>query len=371
MAGDPPGGLDSALTAIRRSAERIGRPVRLMEVCGTHTMVAFRSGLRSLLPESVSLVAGPGCPVCVTPPGFVDAAVALAHMPAVVVASYGDLVRVPGSDTSLEEERARGARVHAVYSPLDALALARSDRRSTVVFLGVGFETTAPGVARTLKWAGMDRVSNFLVLSAHKTMPQAMKALVEGQRPGIDGFLCPGHVSLVIGGSAFSFLATEYGTPCVVAGFEPSDMIQAIAMLLAQLAEERSEAEIQYRRAVTWEGNSFAQQAIAEVFEVCDSEWRGLGTVALSGLSIRSAYASHDAAVHFDLTVAPGRETPGCRCGDVLKGLIRPPECPLFGHACTFRSPRGACMVSSEGACAAYDRYGQGEEVGWTATETS
>ena len=352
--------LESLLPRIRKDAARLDRPIRLMEVCGTHTMAAYRSGLRSLLPGNISLVAGPGCPVCVTPSGFIDAAIALAGRPRVQIATYGDLVRVPGSDSSLEQERARGARVEVIYSPLDALALAGDNPDWEVVLLGVGFETTVPGVAQTLKSAASQEVANFSVLSAHKTMPRAMKSLVDDARASIDGFLCPGHVGLVIGASAFAFLAIDHHTPCVVAGFEPLDITEAIAMLLAQLVEGRSEMEVQYRRAVTWEGNRQAQEAINAVFEACDSQWRGLGTVPASGLAIRGAYSSHDAAARFDMTVASGQEVPGCRCGDVLRGHIRPPECPLFGRSCTPRSPQGACMVSSEGACAAHARYGTG-----------
>jgi hydrogenase expression/formation protein HypD len=349
--------LQALLAGISRDATRIGRPVRLMEVCGTHTMTAFRSGLHSLLPENVSLVAGPGCPVCVTPPGFVDAAVSLAHRPGIILATYGDLLRVRGSETSLEQERARGSRVEVIYSPSDALVLAGQNPESTVVLLGVGFETTAPGAAQTLRTAKNKAISNFLVLSAHKTMPRAMKALTSDGKARIDGFLCPGHVSVVIGASAFAFLATDRHVPCVIAGFEPLDLLEAIAMLLGQLAEGRSSVEIQYRRAVTWEGNRRAQAAIAEVFEACDSPWRGLGSIPGSGLSIRAAYASHDAAVRLDIRIGRGRETPGCRCSDVLRGYIRPSECRLYCRECTPRSPQGACMVSSEGACAASARY--------------
>jgi hydrogenase expression/formation protein HypD len=356
--------LDTLLARIHEDAGHLRRPVRLMEVCGTHTMAAFRSGLRSLLPANVSLVAGPGCPVCVTPSGFVDAALTLARLPGVRIATYGDLIRVPGSDSSLERERAEGARVDVVYSPLDALESARRDPASTAVFLGVGFETTVPAVARTLRAARDQGVANFLVLSAHKTMPRAMEALVGDEKTNIDGFLCPGHVSLVTGASAFSFLAADHHTPCVVAGFEPVDIVEAIGMLLAQLVGGRSEVEIQYRRAVTWDGNLLAREAIAEVFEECDSEWRGLGVIPGSGLAIRDAYAAHDAARRFSLAVGSGHDVVGCRCGDVLRGYIRPPECPLFGRSCTSRSPRGACMVSSEGACAAYARYGSSSRGG-------
>ena len=338
-------------------ARRIGRPVRLMEVCGTHTTVAFRSGIRDLLPAGVSLVAGPGCPVCVTPAGFVDAAIEMSRRPRVVIATFGDLVRVPGSESSLEQERAAGAQVKVVYAPADALAYARSDASRTVVFLAVGFETTAPGVALTLKAAKEERVSNYLVLCAHRTMPRAMEALVADHDVQIDGFICPGHVSVVTGASAFSFLAEKHGIPCVVAGFDELDILRGVVMLLSQLADGRSEVEIEYDRAVSSRGNKAAQDIMSEVFEECDAEWRGLGVIPGSGLAIRAPYSDHDASGALRVTVLPGRPSPGCRCGDVLRGSIAPPDCGLFDRGCTLSRPLGPCMVSSEGACAAYARY--------------
>jgi hydrogenase expression/formation protein HypD len=344
---------------IEERAQKIGRPVRLMEVCGTHTMVAFRSGLRGLLPDSVSLISGPGCPVCVTAAGYIDAAVELSRRPEVIVATFGDLLRVPGSTSSLEAERALGASVRLVYSPTDALAMARQDASRLVVFLAVGFETTAPGVAVTLRAAWEEGVSNYLVLSAHKTMPRAMEALVTGGEVKIDGFVCPGHVSVVTGASAFSFLAEKYGIPCVVTGFEDLDLLKGVAMLLSQLSEGRSELEIEYARAVTPEGNREAQRIVADVFEVCDSEWRGLGVIDGSGLAVGRLYKEHDAAVRLGLEVWPGRPSEGCRCGDVLRGALAPPQCPLFARSCIPTNPVGPCMVSSEGACAAHWRYGR------------
>jgi hydrogenase expression/formation protein HypD len=348
------------IAEIEDSACRIGRPVRLMEVCGTHTTVAFRSGIRGLLPEGVSLVSGPGCPVCVTPTGFVDAAIEMSRLPGVAVATFGDLVRVPGSESSLERERAAGARVEVVYAPADALAQARLDASRTVVFLAVGFETTAPGVALTLRTAAEEGLSNYLLLCAHKTMPRAMEALVGDQDVQIDGFLCPGHVSVVTGAAAFSFLAEKHGIPCVVAGFEDLDILRGIAMLLSQLADGRSEVEIEYDRAVSRDGNKAAQQIMSEVFEECDTEWRGLGVIPGSGLAIRASYVDHEAAQSLGVTITAGRPSPGCRCGDVLRGSITPPDCRLFERGCTPSRPLGPCMVSSEGACAAYARYWRG-----------
>jgi len=337
---------------------RLDRPVRLMEVCGTHTMVAFRSGLRRLFPEGVSLISGPGCPVCVTPAGYVDAALEMGRTPGIVIATFGDVMRVPGSDSSLEEERARGTQVRVVYSPSDALELARRERTANVVFLAVGFETTAPTVALTVQAAYEEGLDNYMVLAAHKTMPQAMEALLEGGEVQIDGLLCPGHVSVVAGAGIFAFLAERYRIPCVVAGFEPEDILQGIVMLLAQLEEGRSAVEIEYGRAVSWEGNRLAQAVVGEVFEECDSEWRGLGVIPGSGLNLRDKYAGFDAVRRLGVNVGSGRSPAGCRCGDVLRGSIAPPACPLFGRSCTPARPVGPCMVSSEGTCAAYARYG-------------
>jgi hydrogenase expression/formation protein HypD len=339
-------------------AGRLERPVSFMEVCGTHTMVAFRSGIRRLLPEGVSLISGPGCPVCVTPSGYIDAAIQVGRMPDTVITTFGDLIRVPGSASSLEEERAQGMAVRVVYSPSDALEVARSDPSQTVVFLGVGFETTVPTVALTLQAAHEEKTENFTVLTAHKTMPRAMEALVEGGEVQIDGFLCPGHVSVVAGAGIFSFLAERYRTPCVVAGFEPEDILEAIIMLLAQVEEARSALEIQYRRAVTLEGNQTAQRIVDQVFGECDSEWRGLGVIPGSGLALREEYADSDAERRLGVAVGSGSSAAGCRCGDVLRGSITPPDCALFGRVCTPAQPIGPCMVSSEGTCAAYARYG-------------
>jgi hydrogenase expression/formation protein HypD len=339
-------------------AARLDRPVRLMEVCGTHTMVAFRSGLRRLFPDGVSLISGPGCPVCVTPAGFIDAALEMGRTPGTVIATFGDVMRVPGSDSSLEEERARGLQVRVVYSPSDALELARQERTTNVVFLAIGFETTAPTVALTVQAAYEEGLDNYMVLAAHKTMPQAMEALLEGGEVQIDGFLCPGHVSVVAGAGMFAFLAERYRIPCVVAGFEPEDILQGIVMLLAQLEEGRSAVEIEYARAVSWEGNRLAQAVVGEVFEQCDSEWRGLGVIPGSGLNLRDKYAGVDAVRRLGVNVGSGRSPVGCRCGDVLRGSIAPPACPLFGRSCSPARPVGPCMVSSEGTCAAYARYG-------------
>lgn len=345
--------------------QQIGRvdlrePVTFMEVCGSHTMAISRFGIRSLLPETVRLVSGPGCPVCVTPISNIDHAIALAGLPDVTVATFGDLIRVPGSASSLERERAAGADVRVVYSTLDALALARREPDRQVIFLGVGFETTAPTVAAALLEADATGLTNFSVLSDHKVMPPPMRALMEAPEVEIRGFLCPGHVSAVIGANAYRFLADDYGASCVVAGFEPLDILEAVLLLMRQAAQGRAEVENAYGRAVTTEGNVTAQAVLARAFTPAEAEWRGFGIIPASGLSIRPELEHLDAARRFDVSTPEGRDHPACRCPDVLRGVVTPPECPLFARACTPTDPVGACMVSTEGTCAAYYRYERG-----------
>lgn len=354
------------LETINQLANRIGRPVRLMEVCGTHTMTAFRSGLRSLLPPTVSLLSGPGCPVCVTPDDYVDSAIAIARQPDTVITTFGDLLRVPGAESSLERERARNADIRVVYSALDALALAGKYPDRKIVFLGVGFETTAPTVAWAIRQASRSGTANFSVLAAHRTMPPAMAALLSGGDLAIDGFMCPGHVSAIIGARPYEFICRDYSLPCVVAGFEADDMLAAITMLLKQIAEGRAKVENQYVRGVSAEGNPEALAIMAEVFEPCDAEWRGLGPIPASGLKIRDAFRAHDAQalfaphpLHSTTDNDTSRRQNHCRCGDVLRGAITPTACALFGTVCTPDAPVGSCMVSSEGTCAAYYRYGK------------
>ena len=357
------GAVKTLVTPINDLARRIGRDVNLMEVCGTHTMAAFRSGLRQLLPRNVHLISGPGCPVCVTDTNYIDAAIALCRRPGLVLTTFGDLTRVPGSDSSLERERAAGADVRVVYSPTDALALARQNPAKTIVFLGVGFETTAPTVAASIVAAAKNGLKNFFVLAAHKTMPQAMEALLRDQQVKIDGFICPGHVTVITGAAIYRFICEQYKIPCVVSGFEPFDMLKATEMLLAQIAAGRSEVEIEYSRSVNDRGNVAAQKLMAEVFEECDAGWRGIGNIPGSGLAIRATYAPFDAAKALAVKFEPARPHPGCRCGDVLRGMITPPECKLFAAACTPTNPFGPCMVSSEGTCAAWFKYGNRKAV--------
>lgn len=345
---------------IERAAVRLGRPATLMEVCGTHTMAIARHGLRELLPATVRLVSGPGCPVCVTPIGYVDHALALARRPGTVIATFGDMVRVPGSRTSLGAERGRGARIQVVFSSLDALKLARAEPGTEVIFLAVGFETTAPTVAATLRQAVVEGISNFSLLVAHKTIPAALEGLARAPAR-LDGLLCPPHVSAIIGTRPYERVAA-LGIPCVVGGFEPLDILLAVAMLLEQLADGRAEVENEYGRVVARDGNARARAILDEVFEPCDAEWRGLGVIPGSGLRLRREHASRD-AVRFAVELEPPREPAGCRCGEILVGAASPADCPLFGGACTPEDPVGACMVSSEGTCAAHHRYGAGGRV--------
>jgi hydrogenase expression/formation protein HypD len=348
---------ETAKKILARLRAAAGRPIRLMEICGTHTVAIFRHGIRSLLPPAIQLVSGPGCPVCVTATEEIDRAVRLARTPGVHVATFGDLIRVPGTESSLKKEMAAGAKVSMVYSTLDAVDLAQKHPDENVVFLGIGFETTAPTVAAAVQTADRLGLANFFVLSAHKLLPPAMEALLSGGELKIDGFLCPGHVTTIIGVEAYHSVAQRYGTPCVVTGFEPVDVLLGITQLAEMLAEGRADVAIQYKRGASAEGNPKARQVLMTVFEPVDAPWRGLGWIPKSGLGFREAYHRFDAARVFDLAVPPAPEPPGCRCGEVLRGAVTPPECRLYQKVCTPDDPVGPCMVSSEGTCAAYYRY--------------
>jgi len=337
--------------------QMVKRPIRLMEICGTHTMAIFKHGIRTLIEDKVQLVSGPGCPVCVTSIEEVDRAVKLARYPESIVVTFGDMLRVPGTHSSLQQEKAKGSDVRVVYSTFDALKIAKDNPDKKVTFLGIGFETTAPTVAAAIKTAKETNTNNFLVLSTHKLLPPAMHALLQGGDLHVDGFICPGHVTTIIGTSAYENIVSTYATPCVVVGFEPLDILQGIFMLAKQLAEGRAEVEIQYRRGVKPSGNLQALKVMDEVFEPCDAPWRGLGVIPGSGLSIRPLYKAHDARSHFDLEVAPSQDPPGCLCARILRGAARPPDCKLFRTRCTPSTPVGPCMVSSEGTCAAYFKY--------------
>jgi hydrogenase expression/formation protein HypD len=336
------------------------RPLKFMEVCGGHTHAIYRHGIEQMLPTNVELVHGPGCPVCVIPMGRVDDAIAVAERPGVTFTAFGDMMRVPGSRGTLLQSKARGADVRVVYSPLDALDLALGNPDRHVVFFAVGFETTAPSTALTLRRARDLGVENFSVFCNHVTIVPPIKAILDSPDLRLDGFIGPGHVSTVVGQRPYRFVPERYGKPLVTAGFEPLDVLSAVAMLLAQLREGRCEVENQYTRAVRTEGNPRALEAIAEVFALRPHfEWRGLGFIAQSALGLRPEFAPWDAELRFDVPGVRVADPKACQCGEVLKGVIRPWECKVFGTACTPESPIGTCMVSSEGACAAYYNFGR------------
>jgi hydrogenase expression/formation protein HypD len=332
------------------------RDIALMEVCGTHTMSIQRYGLRALLPKRIRLLSGPGCPVCVTPNEKVDLAIAYAMSDGVILATFGDMAKVPGSSTSLLKAKAAGGALQIVYSTMDAVKLAEDHPEKKVVFFGIGFETTAPTIAASILEAERRGLSNYCVVSAAKVIPPAMEALLEGE-VRIDGFLCPGHVSVIIGAQAYRRIVDEHGVPCVIAGFEPVDILQAIEMLALQIGDGRAEIENQYKRVVHEEGNAAARRILEEVFETADANWRGIGVIPGTGLRIREAYAKYDAEVALPVEAEETIENKRCICGLILKGVRQPPDCPLFGRKCTPENPVGACMVSGEGACAAYYKY--------------
>lgn len=339
----------------------LGR-VRIMEVCGTHTMAIARAGIKSMLPENVQLLSGPGCPVCVTPARVIDAVLELAMRPDVIITSYGDMLRVPGTvrGDSLQRRRALGARVEIVYSPMDALELAKSDPDRQVVFLGVGFETTAPGTAAAILSARDENVGNFSVFSMLKLVEPALRALLASEDFAIDGFLCPGHVGTIIGEEGFRYLPEEFSMPAVIAGFEPEELLRAIYRLLCQIAHKSPRVENEYKRAVSPKGNVLAQKILADCFVPSRELWRGLGEIDASGLALREELSRFDAVRRFGLEISgeggDGAQA-GCRCGQVITGQLPPTGCPLFGKVCTPEDPVGPCMVSSEGACAAAYKY--------------
>lgn len=329
----------------------------LMEVCGTHTVAIARNGIRNLMPEGCRLASGPGCPVCVTSNHDIDAVIALARVPEVILTTFGDMTRVPGSTSSLLKEQAAGRDVRIVYSPLDALNIAKENPERQVVFVGVGFETTTPLIAIAIKRAKAMGLENFSVFAAHKNMPNAMDVLMRDPNLKVDALILPGHVSTIIGMEPWRFLAEKYGIPGVITGFEPLDVLEGIAMIMRQLHEGRAEIENAYTRGVMPQGNPVALAAIDEVFETCTATWRGLGPIEDSGYRIRDEFAQFDALRRFEPAIEPTKEPKGCRCGDVLRGIMAPDECPLFRKVCTPENPVGPCMVSSEGSCAAYFRY--------------
>ncbi|HEY4897114.1 MAG TPA: hydrogenase formation protein HypD [Solirubrobacteraceae bacterium] len=353
-------GLGRALAGEILALVQDGRTYKLMEVCGGHTHSIYRYGIDGLLPEAVELVHGPGCPVCVLPMGRVDDGIAIAHEPNVIFTCFGDMMRVPGSHGSLLEAKAEGADVRMVYSPLDALAIARRNPDRDVVFFAIGFETTAPSTALTLKRAKAEGVKNFSCMSNHVTIVPPLRALLDSPGLEIDGFIGPGHVSTVVGARPFQFIPADYGKPFVISGFEPLDVLQSIQMLLVQLTTGRCEVENQYGRVVPWDGNRRALEVMAEVFELRPHfEWRGLGFISQSALKLSDAYAELDAERRYGIPGVRVADPKACQCGEVLKGVIKPWQCKVFGTACTPERPIGTCMVSPEGACAAYYTYGR------------
>ena len=357
----------SLLSAIAKTADQIGatreKPVHIMEICGGHTHAIFRYGLDKLVHEGVEFIHGPGCPVCVLPMSRVDECVEIARQPGVIFTTFGDAMRVPGRKQSLLQAKAAGADIRMVYSPLDALELARRNPDREVVFFGLGFETTTPSTALSIQAAAREGLTNFSIFCNHITVPEPIKALLDDPDMVLDGFIGPGHVSMVIGTHPYDFIARDYHKPIVVAGFEPLDLLQSVLMVLIQIAEGRTEVENQYARVVPEHGNPVSLAAIEDVYERRPSfEWRGLGEIDASGLRIRPKYAAFDSEEKFGIGYAAGprhvEEPEGCACGAVMTGRIKPTACPQFGRGCTPEMPLGALMVSSEGACAAYWQYG-------------
>jgi len=346
-----------AQTTMDAACKTLGRQINIMEVCGTHTVSIFRNGIRSTLPRQLKLLSGPGCPVCVTDQSYIDIVLQIAGRDDCIIATYGDMVRVPGKGGSLETKHTR-ANVKVVLSSEDALQLAKDNPGKIVVFVAVGFETTAPATAVVVKEATEQNIGNFCVLSGHKLVVPAMRALVSEKNHNIDAFLCPGHVSVIIGYGAFAEIVERFGRPCVVAGFEPMQIIEGLAEICRQLTVGKAELKSVYKAAVTEQGNTTAQKIMSECFEEADGYWRGLGKIEKSTLKLRDKYSQLDALTRFNMTEVPGEDTSGCRCGEVLCGLIEPPECGLFKKSCTTETPVGPCMVSSEGACAAWFKYG-------------
>ncbi len=352
--------LGAALASEIATLVKPDRQYKIMEVCGGHTHTIYRYGVADLLPPNVELVHGPGCPVCVIPMGRVDDAIAIARDPRVILTCFGDMMRVPGGHGSLSDAKAAGADVRMVYSPLDALRIAQANPQRDVVFFAVGFETTAPSTALTLMRAKAEAVGNFFVYCNHVTIVPPIRALLQSPDLRLDAFIGPGHVCTVVGARPFRFISAEYGKPVVISGFEPLDVLQSAYMILRQLAEGRCEVENQYRRVVPDGGNTRAFSVLAEVFELRPHfEWRGLGFISQSALKLSGAYAAFDAELRYAIPGVRVADPKACQCGEVLKGVIRPWECKVFGTACTPEHPIGTCMVSSEGACAAYYNYGR------------
>ena len=343
--------------AARLRSMRLEREIRIMEVCGTHTTEFFRTGVKDLFPEGLFLIDGPGCPVCVTPNEYLDRAIEIGRCHRPVITTFGDMIKVPSSYTSLSKEKAEGMDIRIVYSPMNALEIAEANPGLEVMFLSVGFETTAPAEAAVVLEAKKRTIKNFSLLAGNKLTPPAVKALLDAQEVRIDGFILPGHVSAIIGTSAWRFIAERYHKPCVVAGFEAPDLMMGMLSLIDLIVTNKNETINQYTRVVREKGNPTALEILNSVFKKADTRWRGIGVIPGSGLEIRDEYADFDAFRKFPVTPPEPKEAKGCRCGELLRGLILPPDCVLWGKACTPEEPIGPCMVSMEGPCAAYYKY--------------
>ncbi|MHC4132723.1 MAG: hydrogenase formation protein HypD [Planctomycetota bacterium] len=352
-----------AQKSMEESCKRLGREVRIMEVCGTHTVSIFRNGIREMLPENLKMLSGPGCPVCVTHAGYIDAVLELTERNGCIIATYGDMMRVPGQGGSLET-KATKRDVKVVLSSDDALELARQNPSKVVVFIAVGFETTTPASAVVVKEAAEQGIDNFCILSNHKLVVPAMRALLSDKKNSIDAFLCPGHVSVIIGSRAYSGIVEEFSRPCVVAGFEPVQIMEGLAVICKQLVEGKAEVDNVYGAVVKSEGNTKALEIIEECFDEMDGYWRGLGKIGKSTLQLKEEFSEYDAYKCFGISDESGEDKSSCQCGEVLCGLIDPPECKLFGNTCSPDNPVGPCMVSSEGACSAWYKYHRKEPNG-------
>ena len=343
---------------IARIHHQSTKPIKLMEFCGGHTTAIFKHGIRQLLPKTIEMLSGPGCPVCVTASSDLDKAIALAHLPNVIITSFGDMIRVPGSYSSLQLAKAEGDDVRIVYSTQDAIAIAKNNPDKSVIFVGIGFETTAPTIAASIQQAEQENINNYYVLSLHKLSPPIMKAILDMGEIKLDGIICPGHVSTIIGSYPYQFIPDDYGIASVVSGFEPVDILLCVDMLVNQIESGQPRVEIAYRRGVKPAGNQPALKLMDTVFEIFQANWRGIGLVPSSGLKLNNRYQRFDAETNFDIDPGPSREPQGCICGNILRGVSTPLECKLFGKTCTPEHPVGPCMVSSEGSCAAYYHYG-------------
>ena len=355
---------DALLRAIEELCQQLEKPIKIMEVCGGHTHSIFKYGIEDVLPEAIELIHGPGCPVCVMPKGKLDDAISISQNPNVIFTTFGDAMRVPGSTTTLLQAKAQGADIRMVYSPLDSLQIAKDNPDQEVVFFALGFETTAPSTALTILQAESEKIHNFSMFCNHVLVIPALEALLDNPDLQLDGFIGPGHVSMVIGTEPYQFISQQYQKPIVISGFEPLDIIQSVWMLLQQIVEKRCEVENQYNRLVEEAGNSVAIAAMNKVFEVRESfEWRGLDEIPNSAFKMRPEYAEFDAEVKFTIPNLKVADHKACQCGEILKGVLKPWQCKVFGTACTPETPIGTCMVSSEGACSAYYKYGRYSHV--------